>query len=241
MMDWRSHRLFGGILLNKAGKDRIYDSWTLAPDLDKGPLHRWHRHRFSVLNEIYNDGMEICRPLSADGSQMDLVFDGKSSLNNIDKDAIVLCVTSHFYLDMFNGFIAPFGILCPIYLGKLSIGTFLKNENDAKLLIKELNAIPITEEFSIKFYGASRTIMNEFVSDMRKLNLEEIVSIFIYRMGTFAQMDKRDDLYRKAILNICNFTGNEKYAGHNVRSWKDGFENFEHKYIKLINTFTEFL
>lgn len=241
-MDWRSHRLFGGVLLNKVGKDVNYDSWSTVPDADIGPLHRWHRHRFSVLNEICRDGMEICHPLTAEMSQIcTQVSNEKSSLRNIDKDAVILCVTSHFYLDIFNGYIAPFGILYPIYSGKLTIGNLLKNENDPKLLIKELSNLPITDEFSIKFYGASRTIMNEFVSDMSMFNLEEIVSMLVYRMGTFAQMDKRDNLYKKAILNICSFTGNKKYADHGVRSWKNGFESFEHKYAKLINKFTEFL
>jgi hypothetical protein len=229
-MDWRSHRLFGGVLLNKVGKDINYDSWSLVPDADIGPLHRWHRHRFSVLQEICRDGMGICPPVS-----------DKKMVSDIDKDAVVLCVTSHFYLDMFNGYVAPFGILYPIYPGKLAIGNLLKNENDPKSLIRELGVLPITDEFSTKFYGASRTIMNEFVSDLSMFNLEEIVSILVYRMSTCAQIDKRDDLYKKAVNDICNFTGNKKYADHGVRSWKDGFENFELKYAKLINRFTEFL
>jgi hypothetical protein len=243
-MDWRSHRLFGGILLNKLEKDLNYDSWSLGPDTDIGPLHRWYRHRFSVLNEICRDSMEICHPISSETSEGQIgtqMLDKKGSVRSIDKDAVALCITSHFYLDMFSGYIAPFGILYPICPHKTVTKNMLENKNGTKVLINELNNLPITDEFSTKFYGASGTIMGEFVSDMSMFSLEEIVSMLVYRMGTCAQIDKRDNLYKKAIGDICNFTGNRKYADHGVRSWKDGFENFEHKYAKLINRFTEFL
>jgi len=169
------------------------------------------------------------------------VLDKKDSLSNIDKDAIVLCITSHFYLDMFSGHIAPFGILYPIFPNKTVTRNILENKDGPKALIRELNALPITDEFSIKFYGASRTMMNEFVSDMSMFNLEEIVSMLVYRMSTCAQINKRDNLYKKAVNDIVYFTGNKKYADHGIRSWKDGFESFELKYAKLINKFTEFL
>ena len=234
-MDWRSHRLFGGVLLKKVGKDLNYDSWSLAPDVDIGPLHRWHRHRFSVLNEICRDGMDICHPIS------DAIGHNEKRIDNIDKDAVALCVTSHFYLDMFSGYIAPFGILYPICPDKTVTKDILENRNGTKSLIEELRTLPITDEFSAKFYGASKTIMNELASAMSLFNLEEMTSMLVYRMCTCAQMDKRDNLHRKAILDICNFTGNKGYAVHGVRSWKDGFESFEHKYAKLINKFTEFL
>jgi hypothetical protein len=142
---------------------------------------------------------------------------------------------------MFSGYIAPFGILYPIFPGKTVTKDILENKNGPKILIKELSNLPITDEFSVKFYGGSRTIMNELMSDMSMLNLEEMVSIFVYRMSTCANMDKRDRLYGKAIQDICNFTGNKRYEMRSTRSWKDGFENFEHKYAELLNKFTEFL
>lgn len=245
-MDWKSHRLFGGVLLEKIGKDINYDSWSLAPDVDIGPLHRWYRHRFSVINEICKEGVDICHPTSDEITAEQIgtkikAHNEKSSVSNIDKDAVVLCITSHFYLDMFSGYIAPFGILYPIFPNKTVTRNMLENENGPKILIKELNNLPITDKFSTKFYGSSRTIMNELVSDMTVFNLEEIVGILIYRMSTYAQMNKRDNLYKKAVSDICNFTGNKKYANHGVRSWKDGFDKFEHRYTELINKFTEFL
>lgn len=245
-MDWKSHGIFGGVLLDKIGKDINYNSWSLAPDIDIGPLHRWHRHRFSVINEIYKDGMGICQPISEEISSEQIKTkiqtpNEKGLVSNVDKDAVVLCVTSHFYLDVFSGYIAPFGILYPIFPSKTVTRNILENKNGAKVLIKELNELPATDEFPTKFYGASRTIMGELASDMSVFNLEEIVSILVYRMSTCAQIDKRESLYKKAIGDICNFTGNKKYASHGVRSWKDGFDNFENKYAKLINKFTEFL
>lgn len=249
-MDWRSHRLFGGVLLDKIGKDLNYDSWSLAPDIDIGPLHRWHRHRFSVMEQICKEGMEMCHPISDTmateqiGTKERVQNDKRSNLellDNIDKDAVVLCVTSHFYLDMFSGHIAPFGILYPIFSGRTVTKDIVENKNGPKILIKELKNLPITDEFSTKFYGGSRTIMNELVSDMSMFSLEEMVSIFVYRMSTYAQIDRRDQLYKKAIEDICNFTGNKRYTQHSVRSWKDGFESFEHRYATLLNKFTEFL
>jgi hypothetical protein len=247
-MDWRSHRLFGGLLLEKIGKDINYDSWSLVPDVDIGPLHRWHRHRFSVMSSIYTEGLYVCRKILEERHidrvkiRMQITDEEGSAIeNDKDKDAIVLCVTSHFYLDMFSGFIAPFGILYPIFPNKTVTRDILENENGPKILIKELKNLPITDEFSTKFYGGSRTIMNEFVSDMVMFNLEDIVCVMVYRMCTHAHMNKRGDLYNKAISDIYSFTGNKKYVNNHVRSWKDGFDKFEHKYAKLINKFTEFL
>lgn len=237
-MDWKSHRLFGGVLLEKIGKDPNYDSWSLAPDVDMGPLHRWHRHRFSVVNDIYKDGMNMCHPAPEGATEQ---TSDKKLEHNIDRDAVVLCVTSHFYLDMFSGYIAPFGILYPIFPNKTVTKGILENENGPKILIKELSNLPILDEFSVKFYGGSMTIMNELVSDMSTFNLEEIVGIFVYRMSTYANIGRRDQLYKKAILDICNFTGNNKYTDHCVRSWKDGLDKFENNYAELLNKFTEFL
>jgi hypothetical protein len=142
---------------------------------------------------------------------------------------------------MFSGYIAPFGILHPICPSRTVTKDIVENKNGPKILIEELKNLPVTDEFSTKFYGGSRTIMNELVSDMSMFSLEEMVSVFVYRMSTYAQMDRRDQLYKKAIDNVCNFTGNKIYAEHSIRSWKDGFESFEHKYAKLLNKFTEFL
>lgn len=102
-MDGKSHEIFAGILLDAAGAGnrRIPSAWGVAPDIDIPFLHRWYRHRIGVLPKIYSEFLQA-NPLpnpDADGT----------------KDEVALCVVSHLYLDIFNGWVFPFGFFYPLY------------------------------------------------------------------------------------------------------------------------------
>ena len=245
-MDWRSHRLFGSMLLEITGKDKSNESWSVSPNLDRKFLRRYRRHKFSVIDDIYTDGIRYFQSVPEekipDESYEELDYSKRENVCIFDKDAVVLCVASHLYLDMFNGCLAPFGILYPIFPGVVMKDLDLsENEDGPNILVEELRKISITEKLAVRFYGASNQIMQEFAKDMSGFSLEDIVSIFVYRLATHANMDKREMLYRKTMSHIYTFTGNDRYMKANIRSEKDACMKFEHSYAKIVDKFSEFM
>jgi len=84
-MDGRSHVIFGKVVLEKAGLDTGYYEWATAPDIDLNFLHRFARHRFSVIDKIYKEFRQM---------HPDIVYK--------NKEAITLCIVSHLFLDLYN-------------------------------------------------------------------------------------------------------------------------------------------
>lgn len=84
-MDTRSHLIFGKVVLEKAGLDTGYYEWATAPDIDLEFLHRYARHRFSVIDKIYKD----FRRLHPDTPYK-------------NKETVALCIVSHLFLDLYN-------------------------------------------------------------------------------------------------------------------------------------------
>lgn len=231
-MDWRSHRLFGRKLLEITGKDENYESWSVAPNLDRKFLRRYRRHKFSVIDDIYTDGIKYFHSSPEENDR---------KVGILDRDTIVLCITSHLYLDMFNGRLAPFGILYPIFPGQTVMKDLSENEDGPNILAEELRKISVTEKLATRFYGASDPIMKEFANDISVFDFWSVVSILVYRLATHANMDKREMLYKKAMDHIYKFTGNDKYKKTSIRSDKDVCEKFENNYSKIVDKFSEFM
>lgn len=100
-MDQRTHELFAQVLLEAAEETNTSPKiWGNGPDIDIKFLHRWYRHRISVLPEIFKENLENLKDCNPE---------------IVDKDAIALCIVSHLYMDIFNGIVFPFGIWHPIY------------------------------------------------------------------------------------------------------------------------------
>jgi hypothetical protein len=169
-MDGWSHRIFAGILLEAVNKNTKSLNWAVAPDIDLSFLHRWYRHRISVLPEIYD---EFSAPKD--------VFP--------DYDAITLCVVSHLYLDIFNGWVFPFGLWHPIYPKKTLIAGVLEDIDDPKLLVKELKMLVGDVAWSKAFYAGSRDLMVTFASNWQ--TSEDIVAAMVYRLARYASGENR--------------------------------------------------
>jgi len=95
-MDTESHLIFGEEICRYFGWSEDYTSWAVAPDIDVGFLHRYHRHRFSTLESLYKE-----YPKLVNGIPME------------DKKIIGTLILSHFYLDIFNAPIFCWGFWLP--------------------------------------------------------------------------------------------------------------------------------
>ncbi|MDD3813290.1 MAG: hypothetical protein PHZ02_01480 [Desulfocapsaceae bacterium] len=219
-MDAKSHVLFTGTLLKQSGKNESYSTWGNAPDIDMGFLHRWYRHRISVIGDVFRE----C----------------KGAQNDADRDTVALGIISHLYLDIFNGIIFPFGIWYPIYPEKVVINEVL--EDIPKLLVEDLRKLSELDLWSNEFYQSSRELMELFASNWQ--TCEDMISSMLYRLIWHATGGNQDlfiayPLYKKAIKDIVAFTGDTKYR----LSWFDiampsinqKFEEFERDYTILIN------
>jgi len=118
-MDSKSHTLFAKCLLEHVEDNITSLEWGTAPDIDMKFLHRWYRHRISVLPKIYN---EFSTPI----------------LFNPNKDSITLCILSHLYLDIFNGWVFPFGLWHPIYPEDTIINDVLDDIDEPNKLVEDL-------------------------------------------------------------------------------------------------------
>lgn len=224
-MDWKSHKLFTNILLDELGEDTDYDTWAQAPDMDMKFLHRWWRHRFSVIDDIYEEGYSTYSPPK----------------HNPDKDAIILSVVSHCYLDIFNGWVMPFGLWYPIYPKNTIINDVLDDITNPKLVIDQLYRLGFKSDFSDKFYIESETIMRKFISDLPNVSAEKAAAMIIYRLAGYASMKKRFTLKNKALCDMAKFAKDEKYKTVSTfpSVWRSICERFETDYCKLLNRMME--
>ncbi len=233
-MDEKSHKLFAKILLEAAGKSDTSPEWGIAPDIDMSFLHRWYRHRVSVLPKIY---VEFPLAGRLPGFR----------ISDADLDAIALCVVSHLYLDIFNGWVFPFGIWNPIYPQKTVIDGVIEDTGKPELLVKELRRLAGESRYPEKFYSDSRRIMEMIfpvISSGVRLStpVEELTAHMVWRLSGYAggtsdnDSEKRISLYNKAMNQIADFTGNNKFR---IGSWfvfyNQEYTLFEINYAKLIN------
>lgn len=220
-MDKKSHELFAQVLLDAAEEtDTSPKIWGNAPDIDIKFLHRWYRHRIRVLPDIYKENLKGCKP------------------EIVDKDAIVLCVTSHLYLDIFNGLIFPFGMYHPIYPGNTILNDVLDDINDPKLLIEDLKKLSGGVTFSDMFYAESKGIMQEFARNIEMKYIPSITEIIVRRIAMHAENNCRN-IYNKAMHDIAKFTENDIYDNmHEVARPIYVCKQFETSYAYLINKVT---
>jgi len=225
-MDTTSHEYFAEILLDcYHKKDDIYTSsrWGTAPDLDMIFLHRWHRHRISVLPKIHKEFSEkYIMPIE-----------------HCDKDKITLCIVSHLYLDIFNGSVMPFGAIYPILPEDTIINNVLDNINEPKILIKKLISLSGSIKFNVMFYKESRGIMKEFAKNLSsKYTIQGIIELIVRRLSSYAESNYTS-IYEKAMYDIAKFTGdiNYNFLAENNKNEQDFdiFEKFEIEYVDLIN------
>jgi len=137
-MDWESHYILGKIVLNRCKKDPSYAEWSVSPDLDLGQfLHRFHRHRISTLPQIFQE-YSIKHP---------------SALVE-DRLAISICILSHLYLDIFNGWVFCWGLKPPaIHMPTAVIKEYVRDLN--------ANLFDQDPEGAKAFYHESEIIFNE--------------------------------------------------------------------------------
>lgn len=221
-MDERSHKLFASILLEKAGKSKTSPEWSIAPDIDMPFLHRWYRHRIRVLPRIY---MEFPTAERLSGFR----------ISDADLDAIALCVISHLYLDIFNGWVFPFGIWNPIYPKKTVINGVFEDIDRPRLLVKELRRLAGEGNYPEQFYSDSRKIMENLASS--DTSAEEFIAQLVRRLASYADIRHSYSLYSSAMKQIGDFTGNSRYTETHIYPFlTDSVCNrFELEYADLIN------
>lgn len=217
-MDDKTHKLFAQVLLEATEENNTSSSWGIAPDIDMKFLHRWRRHRISVLPEIYKEN-----------------YSNVNNVKDIDKDAITLCIVSHFYLDIFNAWVFPFGLLHPIYPENTIIKDVLNDIGNVKLLIEDLKNLSGLMTFNKMFYAESKGIMQEFVNNLNEKYIPSITEIIVRRLAMHAETHY-DTIYKKAMNDIYKFTENDIY--NHMKENKqaiDVCERFEIEYACLIN------
>ena len=223
-MDEKSHELFAGILLEAIGNSTTSPKWGIAPDIDMGFFHRWYRHRISVLPKIY---LEFPSPERLPGYEMKPYTDA-------DLDAITLCIVSHLYLDIFNGWVFPFGIYHPIYPKKTIISGVLEDMNNPKLLVKQLRRLAGEETYLNSFYSDSEKIVKKMVTENAKT--KDLISQMVWRLAYYADMKSRASLYDEAMHQIADFTGNAIYKRQLPPDrTHDACSLFENEYATIIN------
>ena len=223
-MDEKSHELFAEILLEATGKSDTSPDWGTAPDIDMQFLHRWYRHRISVLPRIYVEFPTVER---LPGFR----------IGDADLDAIALCVVSHLYLDIFNGWVFPFGVWNPIYPRKTVIDGVIEDADKPKLLVKELRRLAGESQYTEQFYSDSRKIMEKILPS--DTSVETLTAQLVRRLAYYTDRETIGvNLYSKAMGQIAKFTGNSKYRFIGIFSSlmnNDACNSFEIEYAKLLN------
>jgi hypothetical protein len=219
-MDPKTHELFAQVLLDAVDETGTSPKiWGNAPDVDMKFIHRWYRHRISVLPDIYKENLKGCNP------------------ETVDKDAIVLCIVSHLYLDIFNGLVFPFGMSRPIYPEDTILNDVLDDIDNPKLLIADLKKLSGSVTFNDVFYAESKGIMQEFVRNIETKYIPSITEIIVRRIamhtGTYY-----DAIYKKAMKDIAKFTENDIYDNIKETRAIGACEQFEIEYACLINKVT---
>jgi hypothetical protein len=217
IMDPKSHELFAQVLLEVTDETNTSPKiWGNAPDIDMKFFHRWYRHRISALPDIYKENLKGCEQ------------------EIIDKDAIVLCIVSHDYLDIFNGLVFPFGLWHPIYPEETVINDVLNDLDDPKLLVADLEKLSGYVSFTDMFYAESKGIMQEFVRNIKVTYIPSITEIIVRRLAMHSE-NNYGRIYKKAMNDIGKFTENDIYS--NIRGVEavEICEQFEINYAYLIN------
>jgi hypothetical protein len=217
-MDKRTHEIFAQVLLNAVDENSVSPKiWGNAPDIDMNFLHRWYRHRISVLPDIYKENLK------------------NDKQETVDKDAIVLCIISHDYLDIFNGPVFPFGVWHPIYPENTILNDVLNDVDKPKLLIEDLKKLSGGVTFSDMFYAESKGIMQEFVRNVETTYAPSITELMVRRLAMCTKDDYMD-IYNKAMHDIAKFTENDIYDNmYEVAQPIYACKQFEINYADLIN------
>jgi len=84
-MDTKSHLIFGKEICRYFDWSEDYASWALAPDIDTAFLHRYWRHHFAAIKELYKEYPKVNHGVPIE-----------------NRKAIGTLILSHFYLDIFN-------------------------------------------------------------------------------------------------------------------------------------------
>lgn len=208
-MDEKSHELFAQVLLEHVGSTHTPTIWGTAPDLDLKFFHRWYRHRISKLPQLYK---EINRP------------------QDIDTEEIALCVVSHLYLDIFNGYVFPFGLWHPIFPEDTIIIDMLSDLGEPGRLVNYLKNLSGMVTFSEMFYQESKGIMQEFLANLGSRNNTVITKIIVSRLALHSGSER---VYDTAMKQIAKFTHNSGYIYCKFENDK-ACEQFEISYADLI-------
>ncbi len=203
-MDGKSHLIFGKKVLEKCGLDVAYTGWSTAPDIDLSFLHRYWRHRFSVFNRIYEEFIRL-----------------EPAVPVKEKEAIVVAITSHFWLDIFNSWIWVWGFL-PRFPA-----LFVPKEV-AKEYIEDLNIGLLAEEpkEAVKeFYEESEKL---FEVSVPALTVDETLSWMLTSLKKHTYLGASN--VNPAVKNISTFIGREI-------EYKDITVEVEEKYYNFLNDF----
>jgi hypothetical protein len=180
-MDWQSHTIFGEVLLDRCELPVEYVGWATAPDIDLDkkifgiPLHRYWRHRFTTLPQIFTEYLTL----------------HPSALTE-NKTAIALCITSHFYLDIFNGWIFAWNFKPPaIHMPSAVVQEYARDLN-ANLL--DANA----EEQQI-FFKESQTVFEE----VPNLNVTDAFSALLTELSRFTSWGATPEVAAVLIKDFC--------------------------------------
>lgn len=224
-MDEKSHELFAGILLEAVENSTTSPKWGLAPDIDMTFFHRWYRHRISVLPKIVNEFPSKIYNLDNNSPYY---------ISSQDRDAVSLCIISHLYLDIFNGWVFPFGIYHPIYPKKTIINGVLEDINNPKLLVKELRRLAGEETYMDSFYNDSKNVMKKMVMADKTAN--SLIAQMVWRLVFYADELSSASLYNEAMKQIADFTGNDIYnRQYPPITTHDACSRFETEYATIIN------
>ncbi|RLG31985.1 hypothetical protein DRN97_08445 [Methanosarcinales archaeon] len=203
-MDGRSHLIFGKKVLEKCGLDTAYTDWSTAPDIDLSFFHRYWRHRFSVLNKIYEEFLRL-----------------EPTVPVKDKEAIVVAITSHFWLDIYNSWIWVWGFL-PRFPA-LFVPKEVKKEYIEDLSIGLLAGEP--EEAIKEFFEESEKLFETFIP---VLTVDETLSWMLTSLKKHTYLG--DSNVKAAVKSISRFMGREiKYKDLNVKA--------EEKYYNFLDDF----
>jgi len=198
-MDYKSHIIFGEIILQKCHIDKSYALWATAPDMDlKTGIHRYTYHNFKAILEIISEFKKQYP---------------EAPIENIT--GIVIAILSHFYLDAFT---AP--IFCwNTHYASLDIPPSILKEyiNFNIYLIPEL-----PDEALHELYTKSTEIYQEDFPEI--LSVDEFISFvinelakmcifgIIYKFGVYRNLEKligrkitRIPVQSQMTMNFYNF------------------------------------
>lgn len=174
-MDGRSHVIFGKVILEKAGLPTEYYEWATAPDIDLEFLHRYARHRFSVIDKIYKEFRQIHPDIPCK-----------------NKEAVTLCIVSHFFLDLYN-----FPIWC---WGLPFFASHIPPQLTHEFFEKDKN---IYFDLPPEFYSKSERI---FRKEIPETSSDALINYFLTALSRHTFLGGRP---KKAAKYITKFIGRE--------------------------------